>query len=256
MQGSRSIPTTIAFIDESGTPDIPMLAKKRGSVRPVFSVAMCLMDIEYWRTLDEIYKQVREAFYVPTGDELKWANLVRKTGPAQHMDDAMVREFIQTLVRSIDRARFRGVIVSIWKDAAYQSKGYIRDAQDVYNIAIRFAIQRLQNDLDEMYGAGADCPTMLIADSRRGTDNRLRRFVDDLISNGDLWVDLRRSIIEGIMFQVSNYSVGLQIADMIAGAAFQMDVRGNTIWYRIWEPLLRRSPEGRVQGYGYIQWRG
>jgi hypothetical protein len=181
---------------------------------------------------------------------------MRKSGPAQHMDDAMVYDFIRTLVANIDPLQFRAVLVSIWKDSVYSRKGYIREAQDIYNVAIRFALQRLQNELDDRYGAGTNAPAMVIADSRRGADNRLRRFVDQLIEGGDLWVDMHRSIVEGIMFQVSNYSVGIQIADMIAGAGFRKDVRGDSLYYDLWTPLLRHGPGGRPDGYGYVAWRG
>jgi hypothetical protein len=95
-----------------------------------------------------------------------------------------------------------------------------------------------------------------VADSRRGADNRLRRFVDGLITGGDLWVDFRRSIVEGIMFQVSDYSVGVQIADMIAGAAYQKDVRGDRTYFDLWAPLLRKNPYGSYRGYGYVAWAG
>lgn len=233
-----------------------MLAKKPGTIDDAFCVAMPFMGIHYWQTLNDVYAATRAAFSIPEGEELKWANLMRKSGPAKHMDDAMVFDFIDTLTTSIDPAKFEAVVVTLFKDRIYQRKGYINNAQDIYNVAIRFALQRLQNHLDERHGAGVNCPTLVIADSRRGADNRLRRFVDGLIRDGDLWVDMRRSIIEGVMFQVSNYSVGIQIADMIAGATFQMEVRDDDKWFRLWEPLLRHSPGGRLSGWGYVVWHG
>lgn len=124
-------------------------------------------------------------------------------------------------------------------------------------MGVRYALQRLQNHLDELHGQGTNCPTLLIADSRGGADSRLRRFVHDIIENGDIHVRFDKYLVEGVLFQVSHYSVGIQIADFLAGAVFQKDARGNPAYYDLWKPLLRTNPNnGQVGGYGYVAWRG
>jgi hypothetical protein len=249
--------TTIAFIDEAGSPEIPCLSKP-GSQDAVFCVGTCFMRIHYWQELKEIYEQTRDDFNIPLDQELKWKNLVRHTGPAKHLDDARVWTFLETLIGRIDPRKFKAVAVTVYKDDAYNRKGYIREAQDIYNSAVLFALQRLQNDLDDRYGEGANCPALIIADSRErgGQDNRLRSFVDGAITGGGLWVKFDKSIVEGILFQVSHYSVGVQIADLIAGAAFQRDARNDAKYLNLWDRVLRRSPTGSTSGYGYVRWRG
>lgn len=65
-----------------------------------------------------------------------------------------------------------------------------------------------------MHGEGAHCPCIVIADSRQGgQDNRLPKFVDDAMGGtGGIWVDFDKTLVEGILFQVSHYSVGVQIS--------------------------------------------
>jgi hypothetical protein len=74
--GRVAVPqTTIAFIDEAGSPEIPCLASKPGSLDEVFCVAQCFMGMHYWQELRQIYEQVRDDFDIPLDQELKWKNL-------------------------------------------------------------------------------------------------------------------------------------------------------------------------------------
>jgi hypothetical protein len=255
-----SVPqTTIGFLDESGDPEIPHL-RAPGATDNVFCVGHCFMGIHYWQELRDIYKAVRRSFDIDPERELKWKNLIRCSGPARHMNPDAVYVFIESLVDQLDATKFKGVAVSLFKDEIYASKGYVREAQDIYNIGVFFALQRLQNELDERHGKGTNVPTLIVADTREkgGQDNRLRKFVHQAASGsgGGLWVSFDKSLVEGVLFQVSHYSVGVQIADLIAGATFQKDARGDDTFFRLWAPVLRKSPTGDVDGYGYVQWRG
>lgn len=247
--------TTIAFLDEAGVPEIPSLFK--GNVEDEFCIGHCFFGVHYWQELREVYAATRDDFGIDPAGELKWRNLLRHSGPAKHMDDAMVHEFLTTLVKRIDPDKFKAVGVTVYKESRYRSKGYIRDGQDIYNAAVLFALQRLQNHLDDKHGRGTNCPTLVIADSRQGSgqDNRLKKFVDDAMGGtGGLWVSFDKSLVEGILFQVSHYSVGVQLADFIAGAVFQKDARGQSRYFNIFHPLFRKGPGGRVPGYGYVTW--
>jgi hypothetical protein len=245
----------IAFLDEAGVPEIPALSK--GRVDEVFCIGHVFMPMHYWRILQMTYDDVRRDFGIGTDEELKWRNLIRGTGPAKHLQATGCHAFIEELVGRLDPDQFRAVAVSVFKDSVYRQKGYIKEGQDVYNAAVLFALQRLQNEIDACFGEGAHCPCIVIADSRQkgSQDNRLRKFVDNAMGGTDgLWVNFEKSLVEGILFQVSHYSVGVQIADFLAGAVYQKDVRGNDRYFNLWKPVLRKSLDGRVDGYGYVRW--
>jgi hypothetical protein len=245
----------IAFLDEAGVPEIPALSK--GSVGAVFCIANVFMPMHYWRDLQRIYDEVRDDFGIPTNEELKWRNLVRGTGPTADLE-CDCEAFIESLVSRLDPEQFRAVGISVFKDDVYKAKGYIREGQDIYNAAVLFALQRLQNEINDCFGEDAHCPCIVIADSRQrgGQDNRLRKFVDNAMGGtGGIWVNFEKSLVEGILFQVSHYSVGVQIADLLAGAIYQKDVREDDRYYKLWKPVLRKSPTGTISGYGYVRWR-
>ena len=48
-------------------------------------------------------------------------------------------------------------------------------------------------------------------------------------------------------------SIGIQLADMVAGAVWRKFERGDDRWYKLVEPTLRRSRTGNVNGYGIIK---
>lgn len=245
----------IAFLDEAGVPEIPALSK--GSVGAVFCIANVFMPMHYWRDLQQIYDEVRNDFGISTSEELKWRNLMRGTGPTANKE-CDCEAFIKSLVGRLDPEQFRAVGVSVFKDDVFKAKHYIQRGQDIYNAAVLFALQRLQNEIDECFGEGAHCPCIVIADSRQrgGQDNLLRKFVDNAMGGtGGIWVNFEKSLVEGILFQVSHYSVGVQIADFLAGAIYQKDARGDSRYYELWKPVLRKSPKGDALGYGYVPWR-
>jgi len=247
----------ISFLDEAGVPEIPALSKS--SIDPVFCIANVFMPMHYWRDLQQIYNEVRSNFGIPVEEELKWRNLLRGTGPAADLhSEGGCDAFIESFVNRLDPDQFRAVGVSVFKDDVFKAKRYIREGQDIYNAAVLFALQRLQNEINDCYGEDAHCPCIVIADSRQrgGQDNRLRKFVDNAMGGtGGIWVNFEKSLVEGILFQVSHYSVGVQIADFLAGALYQKDVRGDDRFYKLWKPVLRKSATGTISGYGYVRWR-
>jgi hypothetical protein len=63
----------------------------------------------------------------------------------------------------------------------------------------------------------------------------------------------RGSLVESLFFQPSETSVGVQLADMVAGAVWRKFEKGDDFWYQHLEPAIRKSEDGRVEGYGIIK---
>jgi hypothetical protein len=73
-----------------------------------FCIGHCFMGIHYWQELRETYEQVRADVAIPSAGELNWRSLLRQTGVAQHMDDAMSLDFVRTLVDAIKSRSLQG----------------------------------------------------------------------------------------------------------------------------------------------------
>jgi hypothetical protein len=48
-------------------------------------------------------------------------------------------------------------------------------------------------------------------------------------------------------------SIGIQLADLIAGAVWRKFERGDDRWYAMVEKTLRTDPAGQVAGYGIVK---
>lgn len=55
------------------------------------------------------------------------------------------------------------------------------------------------------------------------------------------------------LFLASDTSVGMQLTDRVAGAVWRKFEREDDFWYQRLEPPLRKSSDGKVEGYGVIK---
>jgi hypothetical protein len=61
------------------------------------------------------------------------------------------------------------------------------------------------------------------------------------------------NLIESLLLQPSNLSMGIQLADIVAGAVWRRFERNDDRWYRFMQPSLRRSTNGQIDGYGIVR---
>ncbi len=61
------------------------------------------------------------------------------------------------------------------------------------------------------------------------------------------------NLVESLFFLPSNLSVGVQLADMVAGAVWRKYEKNDDRWYKALEPSIRKAPGGGVEGYGIIR---
>lgn len=95
---------------------------------------------------------------------------------------------------------------------------------------------------------------IIVADHRGAQeDKRLRSHHQKLIHSQGGGTSNYRNLIESLFLQPSNLSVGIQLADMVAGAVWRKFERNDERWYQRIEPSFRRGPNGQVDGYGLIK---
>jgi hypothetical protein len=94
---------------------------------------------------------------------------------------------------------------------------------------------------------------LLVCDAReRKTDQGLVEAMFDLMQGG-MFVSSYANIVEGLFMADSKLSTGIQLADLIAGAIWHKEARGNPKWFDVIEPRIRRSPSGSTAGYGIVR---
>jgi Protein of unknown function (DUF3800) len=61
------------------------------------------------------------------------------------------------------------------------------------------------------------------------------------------------NLVESLFLAPSHISIGVQLADMVAGAIWRKYERDDSDWYNFVEPTLRRSKTGVIEGYGIVK---
>jgi hypothetical protein len=115
--------------------------------------------------------------------------------------------------------------------------------------------ERFQYHLQDMSRAtGVTCNGLLVCDARsRKGDQVLREAFAELKQPGMPFCATYDRIVEGLFLAESHLSTGLQLADIVAGAIARHEAHPADPWYALIEPRIRRSPTGKVDGYGIVR---
>jgi hypothetical protein len=74
-----------------------------------------------------------------------------------------------------------------------------------------------------------------------------------LLGSGGEFISTYENLIEGIFLQPSNMSIGIQLADMVAGAVWRNFERNDERWFNLLKPSFRCSRDGLIDGYGLVK---
>ena len=61
------------------------------------------------------------------------------------------------------------------------------------------------------------------------------------------------NLVESLFVQPSNMSVGVQLADVVAGAVWRNFEKGDSRWFDMLKPSFRKSRSGSMDGYGLVR---
>lgn len=133
--------------------------------------------------------------------------------------------------------------------------GYVRNADDLYWFSYKQLTERFQYYLQDLERTvGQRVHGIIVCDHRAPKDDqRLRELHHQLLSGGKRSVSRYMNLIEGLFIAPSHLSVGVQFADMVAGAVFRRFRADDDRFYRQIEASFRRSPSGAVEGFGLVK---
>ena len=187
----------LLFLDESG-----QLDQKR-----LFALGGIAVRDDDWPALRELWQQTLRDHKWPLDRELKWHGI--RTG---EVPPALADAVFATLARAPITCYVVLLDLQAGPEAFPPAEfDYFRSTEDSYATALMFLAERFHHLLD-----AADDLGVIVVDSRfREDDTRLRRYYRDLTKEGTPYMQLER-LVEGLFLGPSNYSIGLQCADLIA----------------------------------------
>lgn len=242
----------LLFIDESGTPPKPNVGGQR-----YFVVGGIIIPEAVWLRLRDLLHGMKVRRHIR--GEFKWrhfspnnseqANPMRNLGQA---DRNSIREEIYHIICSERAAKTLAAVCSI--SAAYAMSS-VNTQNDVYNLTYKAITERFQYYLQDVSSdTGRKEYGLIIGDHRgSGDDKNLRAHHQMLLYSTAGHTSRYTNLVEGLLLQSSNLSIGIQLADMVAGAVWRKYERNDHYCYDLVDPSFRRRPSGDVDGYGIIK---
>jgi hypothetical protein len=240
------------FMDESGTPPKPGLLEPR-----YFVVAGLIVPEHAWHRLRDglmglkirhrIRGELKWRYFAPNNDDQR--NPMRKLAQAERDE---IRADAYKLICGVRSVKTVACIVS--NAAAYEMQS-INEQQDLYHLGYKGVTERFQYHLQDLSREmGQKQFGIVVADHRGSNDDKILRQVHQklLYSRGE-FISNYNNLIEGLFLEPSHLSIGIQLADMAAGAVWRRFERGDERWFEALEPSFRSSESGEIDGYGLVR---
>jgi hypothetical protein len=242
----------ILFVDESGTPPKP------GKTHPrYFVVGGIIIPENLWHRLRDglfgmkVRRKIRGEFkwryFAPDNDDA--------ANPMRHLDQATRDDIRAEIYRIIAAERGVKTMAAICSAAAAYKMPSVNDQEGLYELTYKTITERFQYHLQDLSQvAGETIRGMIIADHRgAGDDKRLQAHHQKLLYSSGRNISKYTHLTESLFFQKSHMSIGVQLADMVAGAVWRKFERNDDRWYNMVAPTLRRKADGTLEGYGIIK---
>lgn len=165
----------------------------------------------------------------------------------------VIREEIYRLIGSENAVRTLACVAS--RSAAY-AMASVSTQEDLYQGTFKPVTERFQYHLQDIGKVTGRREFGIVVGDHRGAgdDRRLRGHHEKLLHSSSDFTSKYANLVEGLFLHPSNLSVGIQLADMVAGAVWRKFERKDDKYYNLLEPSLRRSKDGVVNGYGLVKY--
>jgi hypothetical protein len=243
----------ILFVDESGTPPRPQ------DQHPSYFVigGIIIPETSWHRMRDglmgiKIRRQIR--------GEIKWRYFAPNNhdvrNPMRHLaqeERNSIREEIYRLISSETAVRTLACVAS--REAVYGLDS-VNSQDDLYHGTFKPITERFQYHLQDVGKVSGRKEYGIVVGDHRGAgdDKRLRSHHERLLHSSSEFTSKYANLVEGLFLHPSNLSVGIQLADMVAGAVWRKFERKDETYFALLEPSLRRDKDGRVEGYGLVKY--
>jgi uncharacterized protein DUF3800 len=243
----------ILFIDESGTAPGPTSVKHK-----YFVIGGIIVPEGKWSKLRDllvglkirrkIRGEIKWRYFAPGNTQAE--NPIRDR--SQNERDEIRTEIYEKIVCADRSVKTIACVTCV---AAAYERPSITEREDIYQYTYKPISERFQYHLQDLTREVGRPEYGLIVSDHRGheDDKRFRSHHEELLHAGGDFTSKYHNLVESLFFVPSDLSIGIQLADMVAGAIWRkFEVRSDR-WYRMLEPSLRCSKQGEVDGYGIIR---
>ncbi|MGC4174267.1 DUF3800 domain-containing protein [Demequina sp.] len=242
----------LLFVDESGTPPPP----DKTDSQPHFVLGGIIVPEEVWPKLTSDLNRAKARHGVV--GEIKWRYFSPARGgkphSLSHLTDDEKGLLRTELFEAVAKYRSVRVIAAVVDTAAaYRHWPSLKSDDDLYHLAFKQLSERFQYFLQDLERiSGQSTRGLIVSDNRNNDqDSRLKEFHQSLLAGGS-FTSGYANLVEGLFIAASHHSPGTQFADLVAGAIFRSEFRGDSRFYDQIAASVRRGPNGQVAGYGLV----
>ena len=250
----------LLFVDESGTPPKP-----DGTEASYFVIAGIVIPEDRWIGMRDKLEGLKRA--TKFRGEVKWRFFAPKNtdadNPMLSWDQAKRNHFRDRMFGIITETKSCKIIACVSEAPTAYELGNVNSQNDIYLRTYKPVTERFQYLLQHIQStSGRDSLGIIIADHRgRGDDDRQRLQHERLLGGATNYGSNYSNFVEGLFFSPSHMSVGIQFADMVAGAIWRAQTYNDRTWFDKLRQSFRASPMGQIDGYGLCRfpkagWQG
>jgi len=239
----------LCFVDESGTPAKPRKGRPR-----FFVFGGLIIPEEQWQGIRlKLIGLKRQMKY---RGEVKWRyfapNNKDKSNPMLGWSQNSREDFRKSVFGIITGNRSLRIIAGVCDAPLAYGLGNINQQEDIYFRTYKVVTERFQYLLQDISrSSGRETSGIIIADHRNGSqDSKMREQHERLVRDSRIYTSTYSNFIESIFFSPSHMSVGIQLADMVAGAIWRFHEHGDRTWLDLIKPAFRTDKRGTIDGFG------
>lgn len=243
----------ILFVDESGSPP----EREKAAQQPFFVLGGIVIPEDIWAKMAGDLARLKAQFQV-TG-EIKWRHFAPDKGgkphPLSHLPGPAREELRTQLYQVIAKYKSVRLICVVTQTERAYEQAYITSGDDVYWYSYKQLSERFQYYLQDLERTVGQKLNGIVVCDHRGPkdDERLRELHHKLLSSTKTTISSYGNMIEGLFIAPSHLSVGIQFADMVAGAVFRAYKSEDKRFAEQIKPAFRASPKGKIEGYGLVK---
>jgi len=239
----------LLFVDESGTPPKPGQAGQA-----YFVIAGVVIPEDRWVGMrGKLIGLKRRMGY---RGELKWRyfapNNHQNENPMKEWDQASRNDFRLEVFKILTDAKSCRILAGVSESPTAFGLGNVNSQEDLYFRTYKPVTERFQYLLQDITSAsGRDTLGLIVADHRgRDGDESMRMQHERLIRETGKYTSQYGNFVESLFFVPSHLSIGVQFADMVAGAIWRAQSHNDRTWFDLLRPSFRTSSSGAIDGYG------
>lgn len=189
------------------------------NTHPFFIRSNVIISIEDYRKFQSEIHLLNERYGIPTGEEIKWSDLweSERNRPRNRTIKRLGSDSLKRYCTEVFELAFKKqslqVLFTISRNKINNSNRCISSDEYLHKYHFQDAFQRVQMDLD----GTNDFATFIIDElGNEDLSKKIKEICHEFTEQGDR-IREYSNVYHGILVECSSYSVGIQLADFIAG---------------------------------------